>query len=96
MNERLIALAERRALLVARAAEQRDALAEAAGPIRTACYVADQGIAVASYLKLHPLLLAGGVAAFVVLRPAFILRWLKRGFIAWRISLGFKRMLSDQ
>ncbi len=96
MNERLIALAEHRAALVEQAAVQRDALAEAAGPIRATCHVADQGVAMAAYLKLHPLLLAGGVAAVAVLRPAFILKWLKRGLVTWRIALGLKRMLFDQ
>jgi hypothetical protein len=96
MNQRLIALAARRTALVARAAEQRDALAQAAGPIRTACHVADQGIAVGTYLKLHPLLLTGVVAAMAVWRPVFILKWLKRGFVAWRIALGLKRMVSNQ
>jgi hypothetical protein len=95
MNERLTALVERRARLVAQAASQRDELAEAAGPVRAVFSVADRGLSLAGHLKQHPLLLAGGVAAVAVLRPAFLLKWLKRGLLAWRVSLALKRKLTS-
>lgn len=94
MNARLIELAERRATLIARAATQRNDLAWATSPLRTISSAIDQGIAIAGYLKQRPLLLAGGIAAVVLLRPRFFLKWLKRGWLAWRFSLAIKRTLS--
>ncbi len=96
MNERASVLAERRAALIARVANQRNEMARAAGPLRAACSAADRGMAMAGYLKQRPLLLAGGIAALVLLRPAFLWKWLKRGLLAWRLSLSIKRMLSNQ
>jgi hypothetical protein len=95
MNTRLIELAERRATLVAKSTNQRNELARAVRPLRTAFSVADLGIATANYFKHRPALLAGGIAVAVLLRPGFIFKWLKRGWLAWRFSLAIKRRLSN-
>lgn len=93
-NARLIELAERRATLIARAATQRNDLAQATSPLRTIFSAIDQGIAIASYLRQRPILLAGAIAALILIRPGFFLKWLKRGWLAWRFSLAIKRTLS--
>lgn len=94
MNARLIELAERRATLVAQAATQRSDLARAAGPLRTLSSTIDRGKVVAGYLRHHPVLLASGIAAVLLLNPRFFWKWLKRGWLAWHFALAVKRRLS--
>jgi hypothetical protein len=100
MNTRLQELAQRRAMLVARAADQRDELARSADPLRTLSAtlssVMTRGKAVGGFLRQHPLSLAAGIAAVVVLRPLSMLKWLNRGWLAWSIALAVKRRLSDR
>lgn len=94
MNARLTELAERRATLVARAATQRAELSQAAAPWRGPLAVADQGLAAVRYLGSHPALLAGVVALVAALRPMRAAKWLRRGWLVWRMALAVKRRLS--
>lgn len=93
MSERLIKLAERRATLIARADNQRDALAIAVEPWRKPLALADRGLAIANYLRQQPALLAGGAALTMLLRPRRILKWTQRGWLAWRFITSIKRKL---
>jgi YqjK-like protein len=93
MNEELLRLAERRATLVAQADHQRDTMALAAEPWRKPLTLADQGLSALRYLWQHPLLLAGMAVTVAILRPRFIFRWAQRGWLAWRLTRGVRRML---
>lgn len=95
MNARLTELAERRATLVARAATQRAELSQAAAPWRGPLAVVDRGLAAVRYLGSHPALLVGVVAFVAALRPMRAAKWLRRGWLAWRMALAVKRRLSD-
>jgi len=93
MNAKLIELGERRTTLVARAATQRAELSQALASWRRPLAVVDQGWVAVRYLRNHAALLAG-VAAFVV--PPRLLRgarWLRRGWLVWRMALVVKRVL---
>ena len=93
MNAKLIELAERRTILVARAATQRAELSQALAPWREALAVVDQGLVAVRYIRSHAALLVG-VAAFVVpLRPWRMAKWLRRGWLVWRMALAVKRIL---
>ena len=93
MNAKLIELGERRTTLAARAATERAELSQALAPWRRALAVVDQGWVAVRYLRNHAALLAG-VAAFVVpLRPLPLARWLRRGWLVWRMALVVKRIL---
>ncbi len=93
MNAKLIELVERRTTLVARAATQRAELSQALAPWRRPLAVVDQGWVAVRYIRNHAALLAG-VAAFVVpLRPLRVARWLRRGWLVWRMALAVKRIL---
>lgn len=93
MNAKLIDLAERRKTLVARAATQRAELAQALAPWRGPLTVVDQGLGAVGYIRSHAALLAG-VAAFVVpFGPWRVARWLRRGWLVWRMALAVKRIL---
>jgi hypothetical protein len=92
MRERLLALAERRAHLAARAQTEREALAALLVP-------ADGAGALAAMLlrtvrrameaaQRQPLLAIAGVALLAVLRPRRALTWLARGWSLWRLYQG--------
>ncbi|MGK2951891.1 MAG: YqjK-like family protein [Thiobacillus sp.] len=86
MNKKLTRLAERRNHLVAQAAAQRTALAHDLEPWRGRLALADQGIAVISYVKRHPALLAGVTLLFAALSPRRVGTWLQRGWVVWQIG----------
>ena len=92
MRERLLALAERRARLMARAQAERetisalltpaDAVASlAASLIRKARRVLDEA-------RRHPLSVVAGVALLVAVRPRRAITWLSRGWSLWRLYRG--------
>ena len=93
MNAKLIELVERRTTLVARAATQRAELSQALAPWRRPLAVVDRGWVAVRYIRNHAALLVG-VAAFVVpLRPWRVARWLRRGWLVWRMARVVKRIL---
>ena len=93
MNATLIALAERRATLVARAATQRVELSQAWAPWRGPWAVVDRGVAAVRYIGSHPALLVGVVAFVAALRPWHMAGWLRRGWLVWRVALAVERSL---
>jgi len=93
MNEKLLELAERRSMLVSRAATQRMELAQALSPWRKPLAVVDQGILALCYLGRHPALLAGAVACAAVLSPKRVFGLLRRGWMVWRVVRAVKRRL---
>jgi hypothetical protein len=93
MSERLIKLAERRATLIARAENQRDALGQATVPLRVPLELADRGLAGIQYLRQHPEWLAGGAVLALLLRPRRIITWAQRGWLAWRFTRSLKNKL---
>ncbi len=59
MNEKLIALAERRQRLIQKIALQRKALAQSMEPLRQPLIVVDHGIEFIRYFRRYPVLMAG-------------------------------------
>jgi hypothetical protein len=93
MNAKLIQLAERRTTLVARAATQRVELSRILTPWRGSLAMVDEGLVAIRYIRNHAALLVG-IAAFVVpLRPLRVARWLRRGWVVWRMAVGVKRIV---
>ena len=93
MNAKLIELAERRKILVAMAATQRAELSQALAPWRGPLAVVDQGLAAVRYIRNHAALLVGVVAFVAPLRPLRLARWLRRGWLMWRMAVAVKRIL---
>ncbi|OGA69505.1 MAG: hypothetical protein A3G83_01255 [Betaproteobacteria bacterium RIFCSPLOWO2_12_FULL_68_20] len=86
MRERLIALRERRAELLVRAAAER---AELAGWIaRTDALAgwASAGASLLAELKRHPLWIALAAALLALLRPRRVVKWLATGWSLWRVA----------
>jgi len=93
MNAKLIQLAERRTTLVARVATQRVELSQTLPPWRGSLAMVDEGFVAMRYIRNHAALLVG-VAAFVVpLRPLRMARWLRRGWVVWRMAVAVKRIV---
>ena len=93
MNAKLIELAERRKILVARAATQRTELSQALAPWREALAVVDRGWVAVRYIRSYAALLVE-LAAFVAPFGARrMTKWLRRDGLAWRVAHAVKRIL---
>ena len=92
MRERLLALAEHRARLAARAQAERETLnaqltpADAAGTLAVSVLRAARGLL--DLAARYPLGVVAGMALLVVLRPRRALTWLSRGWSLWRVYRG--------
>lgn len=92
MRTRLLALAERRAGLVARAQAERATLSTLLAPADAAAALASslQRLAhrVANQAARYPLAVVAGVALLAALRPKRTAIWLTRGWSLWRLYRG--------
>jgi hypothetical protein len=92
MRQRLLALAERRAGLVARAQAERDAVfallkpADAAAATVVSLFRAARSVLAEA--RRHPALVIAGVALLVALRPRRAIAWLAKGWSLWRLYRG--------
>lgn len=97
MQKRLNELRLQRGRLLERIAHQRDTLARQAHPLARGLRVGerlDNWFQQCKQVALqHPVAVVTVVGAVVILRPAFVLRWTRRGFIAWRTWLALRRDL---
>ena len=84
MNEKKLELVERRNMLLARIATQREDLAEISLQLQRPISLVDKGVAVARFLRFHPALFAG-LAAFLLIRRRSVagLAWI--GWSAWKV-----------
>jgi hypothetical protein len=95
MNRKLIALAKRRELLVAQAAQHRIALMQAAEPWRAPLAFVDRGIAVVRDIARHPTWLIGASILLITLRPWRSGSWLRYALVTWRIMHGLGPLRSQ-
>ena len=84
IREQLLALRERRALLVADADEQRYAVMAIVGKVEHVTAWYDRARALGRKVRKNPLLVAAGVALFVAVRPRNTLKLAATGFSLWR------------
>ncbi|MFZ3017184.1 MAG: YqjK-like family protein [Gallionella sp.] len=83
MNEKMLAVMQRRGELLAKIASQREQAAQVGARWRAPLAVADQGLAVLRFMRARPLLVAG-VAALLVWRRRGALGAIKMGWRAWK------------
>ena len=92
MRESLLALAERRARLVARAESERATINALLAPADAAASLATSLVRAArsarELAQRHPLGVVAGVALLVALRPRRAAVWLSRGWSLWRLYRG--------
>lgn len=86
MNAKLALLAERRAHLVSRAAEQRATLAHCVEALRAPLEMVDRGIAVLAYVRRHPVAVIGATTLAIALSPRLAGSWLRRSWLVWRLT----------
>ena len=91
MNNKLAQLAARRQHLVAKAADQRVALALNIEPWRARLIVVDRGVAVLRYIGRIPVLMVSAASLIVALRPGRIDKWLQRGLMVWQVGRRLRR-----
>ena len=88
MQKRLIELQLERGRLLERIANQRHQLAQSGAPVAHALHLGNRvtdWIDRGKHFSLaHPVAVGAAVVVLVVLRPAGVLRWSRRGFMAWR------------
>lgn len=95
MNERLIKLAQRRTALVARTAQQRADLAQAAATWRRPLALVDSGLRAVRYLRSQPMLVGGVILIAAIWRPKGVLGWIRRGWGMWRMVRAVRQRLSS-
>lgn len=86
MNSQLSAVMQRRGELLARIALQREQLAEIGARLRPSLALADRGVAVARFLRSHPVLVIGVTVALVISRRGVA----GTAGIAWRVWKGYR------
>ena len=88
MQQRLIELQLQRGRLLERIALQRADLAQAGAPVAHALRFGDRLLGWIDQGKRfsleHPVAVGAAVVVLVILRPAGMLRWSRRGFTLWR------------
>lgn len=95
MNEKMFELIEHRRKLLARIASQRGQITEIGSNLRPPLAMADRGVAIAQFLRSHPLLFAGVVVFFVIRRPSLAsLVWV--GGRVWKIYRDFTLLLAKR
>lgn len=92
MKTRLVKLAAERELLIARSDEQRAALSRQVETWRRPAAVVDQGAAVVAYLDSHPQSVAVVTALIAALWPRRTVKWVSRGWFAWRLVRTLARL----
>ena len=83
-TDKLIEVARRKERLIARGEQQRIVISVACLRLQKPLGVLDRGIAIARYLKAHPLVLGAGVAVAAIVGRRNLLRWVGRGVFVWR------------
>jgi hypothetical protein len=84
IREKLIALRERRALLVSRAEYQREGVIAIVERAEVAMAWFDRARAFGRTLRANPLWVVAGVAVLVALRPRRMFKLFATGFSLWR------------
>jgi len=89
MSEKSAHLTDQRERLVALAAAQRTALAHNIEPWRIPLARVDQGLAALRLIRRNPAWIVGGVVLVALLRGNSM-KWLRRGWVAWRLLRGLR------
>lgn len=84
LTDALVECARRRERLIARAQRERTEIANALARWGKPLGAIERGIAVARYLKAHPILVVSALAVAVVLGRRGIVRGLGGGLVMWR------------
>lgn len=88
-------LAQRRAELIARCAEQRDALSTQNQSLTQITATLDYGLTLARRIKHNPLAMAGLMVAVVIIKPRRLLALARTGLVTWQALRTVTPLLQD-
>lgn len=87
MNHQLQNLEKKRERLIAEAASQRGLVGHFANSLHKPLAMTDKCLNVLSYIKHHPILLAGsGATLLSIAKPNGIGKWLRRSLLVWQLT----------
>ncbi len=89
---KLLELAERRSRLIERARIQREQLARSVAGTDAAAVLLARAYRVVEDIARKPLVVAAAVALLVALRPRRAFGWFMKGWSAWRLYRGARRL----
>jgi len=84
VSPRQVELALKKQRLQIRSAALREDFSACAAGIQPAFALADRGGAAVRWLRSHPLVPAAALGVLLAARPRTVLRWARRGFLAWQ------------
>lgn len=84
MNERLAEVRARRALLLERAAHERDEVVRLVRATTPPVRIVEWSLRALRLLRSKPVIVGGALAAAAVLRPGRAMRWSVRAWAAWQ------------
>ncbi len=84
MSADAIELALRKQRLQLKSAALREQWAIHAAGLQPVCRAGDRLRDAVAWLRRYPQVLVAGSVALVVARPRIVVRWLRRGVVAWR------------
>ena len=93
IRERLLAVRERRARLIAKAEGEREAVLATVKRVEAAAAWVDRGRALLRSAREHMVWIAGGVALLVALRPRKALALVLKAYSLWRSWRTLRAML---
>ncbi|MGV8893944.1 MAG: YqjK family protein [Burkholderiaceae bacterium] len=88
-------LAQRRAELIARCAEQRDALSTQKQSLIQITSTLDYGLTLVRRIKSNPLALAGIMAAVLIIKPRRLLALARTSLVTWQALRTVTPLLQD-
>jgi YqjK-like protein len=84
VNQRLLAIEAKRARLIERAAREREDVAQTLQSWSQPLDFVDRCLAAVRYVISSPLLVAGTVLVFALVRPLRTLKWAQRAWGLWQ------------
>jgi hypothetical protein len=96
MNSPSLERALRKQQLILESDALRSQLAQQGRALAPAFVVADAARAGWQWLRAHPLVIIGAVAAVVVVQPRRVWRWTRRGWSLWRMWQGLRARLEPR
>jgi hypothetical protein len=83
--DRLTEIAQRKERLMRRAEAQRAAIAGSVEALRGPIRIADKGLEMVRFLRVHPVIVGVALAVVVVLRGRGVVSLVGRGLAIWRV-----------
>lgn len=94
MSERLAELALKKQRLLLRSADLRDRMGAHAQGLAPVFVAVDWLREAGTAARRHPEWVAAGIVAVVVVRPRFAWRWVRRGYLGWRMWTSARKLLA--